>query len=436
MRKWILSLVLGFSAVSGMSQSKRFSAADLQYDLAFLQKAVRKAHPVQWYEPSNKRLDSLLTAAAGLKDSLTHAQYRTWLGLALHEIGCIHTNISAMPADWPVIKRYFPNPLYTRNDSLWMLHQGEWLLVQEINAQNAQQLLAVGLRQFASDGQKRSFDEMYFHLYGREMVARILDYPTSYEVGCDSGLLRLSATDSLSQPLSKPETTFKLQRGKNGFYQRQDTAVLVIRSFSKKDRGFFETVFGLMEEQKVAALEIDLRGNGGGNRRAAAALASHVVTHPFGYELLLPKHRMHLRYYSGKGKLNYVLGRLKYGLAEMPFRRFSKNGAKRWVYRYQPQAKSYQGPVLLRVDGGTASSATLASSWLMQHGSVRVVGQMPGGGLMYNYGGIFPVVQMPKSKVVIGFPAMVVEVLDAEKWQAVRQTEEIPALSPYSLLRP
>lgn len=436
MRKWILSLVLGFSAVSGMSQSKRFSVADLQYDLAFLQKAVRKAHPVQWYEPSNKRLDSLLTAAAGLKDSLTHAQYRTWLGLALHEIGCIHTNISALPADWPVIKRYFPNPLYTRNDSLWMLHNGKWLVVQEINAQNAQQLLAVGLRQFASDGQKRSFDEMYFHLYGREILSRLLHYPHEFKVKSDSLTFAVSAVDSLSAPLPKAEFSTLLRRGNNGFYHKQDTAVLVVRSFSKKDRRFFEQVFAELQKSKPAILEIDLRGNGGGNRRAAAALASHVVTHRFGYALLLPKHRLKLRYYSNKGKLNYVLGRFKYGLAELPYRRLSTKGAKRWVYRYQPASQSFNGPVLLRVDAGTASSATLASSWLLQHPRVSAVGQMPGGGMNHNYGGIFPVIRLPKSQIAVGFPAMVVEVLDAEKWETTRQIAEIPAHSPYSLLRP
>ncbi len=436
MGKWILSLLWAIGAFSAMGQSKRFSAADLQYDLAFLQQAVHKAHPVQWYAPDKKRLDSLLAAAAVLTDSLSHAQYRTWLGLALHEIGCIHTNISAMPADWPVIKRYFPNPPYTRNDSLWMLHQGEWLLVQEINAQNAQQLLAVGLRQFASDGQKRSFDEMYFHLYGREILSRLLHYPQTFEVKSDSLSFAISAVDSLSAPLPKTEFNFIMSRGNNGFFYKHDTAVLVVRSFSKKDRRFFKQVFAETQKSKPAVLEIDLRANGGGNRRAAAALASHVVSHRFGYALLLPRHRMKLRYYSNKGKLNYVLGRFKYGLAELPYRRLSTKGAKRWVYRYQSASPTFNGPVLLRVDAATASSATLASSWLLQQPGVRAVGQMPGGGLNHNYGGIFPVIQLPKSQIAIGFPAMVVEVLDAEKWQVKRQIAEIPALSPFSVLRP
>ncbi len=429
-----------FPLTYAVAQPYHFSRVQLLNDLIFLSKAVSEGHPSSFIAPQKRGFDELITAAKiETGDSVSASTYRKWIGRAVYEIGCIHSNIYEMPENWPHNKRFFPHPVYTRNDSLWYFDEDSWHLIQQINGISVDSLLPAALKQISSDGKNRSFDERYFLRFGREFLTRTLNAPAEYVLRTGTSERRISAVDSLIQPRTQPDSLPQavLERSNNKLYRFGDSALLVVKSFSKKDKAFFNACYSYLQTNGIYKLTLDLRGNGGGNRAAAARLGQILLDTSFGYALLLPKKQRAFKYYNGKGKVNYLLGRFKYGVAELPFRRLGKDNAKRWVYRYRPLRKPYSGELTVFVDPGTASAATMLASWIRQHRNAVFIGQVTGGGYAINYGGIFPLIELPESKITIRFPAMAL-VLDANHLVAggLIPDYRVPQSSPFTPLLP
>lgn len=433
-------LCLLFPLNHAVAQPYHFSRSQLLNDLNFLSKAVSEGHPSSFVAPQKQGFNELIAAAKNeIGDSVTASTYRKWIGRAVYEIGCIHSNIYEMPENWPHNKLFFPHPVYTRNDSLWYFEENSWHLIQQINGIAVDSILPKALKQISSDGKNRSFDERYFLRYGREFLTRTLNAPAEYVLLVGTSESRISAVDSLIQPQAKVDSLPRavLERSSNKLYRFGDSALLVVKSFSKKDRAFFNSCYSYLQTNNIQKLTLDLRGNGGGNRAAAARLGQLLLDTSFGYTLLLSKKQRAFKYYNAKGKVNYLLGRFKYGVAELPFRRAGKHNAKRWVYQYRPLKKPYSGELTVFVDPGTASSATMLASWIRQHRKAVFIGQVTGGGYAINYGGIFPLLELPESKIILRFPAMAL-ILDENQIAAggLIPDYRIPLPSPFTPLLP
>ena len=178
------------------------------------------------------------------------------------------------------------------------------------------------------------------------------------------------------------------------------TGLLQIESFDrKKHRSFFKDVFKLLEKRKVEHLIVDLRDNGGGNRKSAARLLTHLIEEPFYYTLQRAKGKKRKHIPKGIRFLQF----LKFDIGNF-YRAKNQNGQKIFTYKSKPSKLVFRGRIFVLTDGGTASSSGVVASNLQQKAQAMVVGQESGGGAFWNNGGSFPQITLPNSKMKIKIP--------------------------------
>ena len=191
---------------------------------------------------------------------------------------------------------------------------------------------------------------------------------------------------------------------KNQFYTIDNFAILIVNTFQKSDKQFFDEVFKKIRKLKTEKLLIDLRQNLGGNRKSSIMLTKYLVDTTFAYSILQPKLPTK-NYLNRKGKYYLFLSKLKYNVGNM-FKKHESEYGNEFTYSYKPKKQNhFDGKLYVITDGFTASASTMVTSWIKQHTNAIFVGNQASGGYNGNNGGSFPIITLPKSKIEITFPA-------------------------------
>jgi C-terminal processing protease CtpA/Prc len=326
----------------------------------------------------------------------------------LYTIGCVHTAIkkNTLQAE---NRLFFPFSIATINGRLYInrssKHNLDGIELIKINGKPAHELLNDLQHYRGSDGGGNAFAQMFFQKVSSVLIALYFDYPASYQIQTNKGLIEVEATKDvvISEPL-KYTGNVTYQNNSNLFYMHNQVAVLRVTSFSKSDKEALLTPsMKYMQNNPVQNLVVDLRGNTGGDRSAAVLLTKYLVDTMFSYSILQPKLTTY-RYVNGKGKLFLLLSKLKYNIGAF-YRGHKTSLGREFVYKYKPADAGFKGKVFVITDGFTASAATMVTSWLKQYSNATFVGTQAGGGFNGNNGGAFPLLTMPRSKVIITFPA-------------------------------
>lgn len=390
--------------------AQKIAKADIEYDLKFLNEAVIYGHPANWHPMFFRCIDSTIADVSKLKaDSLTSWEYRHILGLALKQIGCVHTSIVEYPYNENAsIKKRFPFSLKVVGEKLMVNHDTSQVMLGEevisVNDVPAIILIEELTRLVASDGGTDAFGRAYFNRFSSSLIAFRFAYPEGYKVETSSGIFEVKAVDFTPTPhrIKYPGIS-TLVSERNELCYVDSIAILGIRNFGNDTKSFIRDVFESLDEKRPEHLVIDLRGNTGGSRKVVSYLASGLIDEELHYNLLQPKTQRIRSYLNAKGKRLLFLARLKYNVGDF-WRRKRNNAGKQFWYTIKPQRDVYDGKIHVITDGFTASSSTILTTWLWENDRANFYGTQAGGGFNGNNGGSFPLMTLPKTKVVLKFP--------------------------------
>ncbi|MGD1841000.1 MAG: S41 family peptidase [Thermonemataceae bacterium] len=388
-------------------------------------------HPVNSFPTRQFNITSVIAEAAKLsKDSISPLEYTRWIKKGIFHIGCIHTSIN----DNPLLaeKRntlYLPLTVLVTQEGLMItgcidsskVNQ----VITKVNGIEADSIIQVYAFYRASDGGSDAFSREYFHYNSSRLVPLLLNNPKRYNIKTINDEFSLDAQSTIF--LKQPEisnASSPLKNKNNALLSIGGFDILKVNSFSKSDKRFYAKVFKRLNQIQSKKLLVDLRGNIGGNRKAAIALTAYLADSTFGYAILQPKKLKTSKYLNGKGKFYLLLSKLKYNVGLFYKRKGTPLGGK-YTYSSKPKKKyHYTGKIYVLTDGFTASASTMVTSWLKQHANATFMGTQSGGGYNGNNGGSFPLISLPNSGIEITFPAYRI-ILDEQSSQYTGITPEI-----------
>lgn len=381
-------------------------------DLNYLAEAVRAGHPANYQPDRQVDLSGVIKEVAAFSaDSIRSIDFRLWVGEVLQEIGCIHTSVRKDPlAYYPETGSYFPFQLELMTDDRLLIaaplastYLGSEVI--SVNGIRARELSKQLKRFAAADGNGAAYSRAIGGHYASKLLARFFDFPEFYRVEMSNEVFVFKATE---KEIHRGNEKFPFEEISKGarftFGIRDSIGLLQINGFAKDDRKEFQQLFQqLSEQQSCKSLILDLRGNGGGNRKTAVALTQELIDQPFSYSILNPKQLKSGKYLTGKGKFFLFLGKMRYGLGGF-FKKRKTDYGRAYRYSYSAGKRVFDGELVVLTDGFTASASTMVTTWLEQHREVTFVGEQAGGGYNGNNGGSFPMLTLPNSEIEIRFP--------------------------------
>ncbi len=390
--------------------AQNISKADALEDLRFFNQAIKAGHPTN-YNPKlpQTNLDGLITRVESLEqDTLKTYEYRLLLGEAISQTKCVHTFL----LDFPLKQKtkqisYIPLGFHWVGTNLWVKKDSTNLIlghqVLSINGVKSESLHRVFSKVYGSDGGTSALSLAVFNKHAPTSISQFFAFPREYRIETEKGVYTFQGMKKPIAPEKDTEPAAILKNNKNYYSISGQVPILKIESFDRSDKAFFKDVISQLKKGEHEKLVIDLRGNAGGNRKAAVVLAKQLVNEPFSYSILQPKLKpsQHL---STQGRFFLFLARIKYNLGNFYRGKGTELGYS-FNYRYRPKKEPFKGEIFVLTDGWTASSATMLSSWLKQFANTKIVGTQAAGGYNGNNGGGFPRMVLPKSKAKIQFPA-------------------------------
>lgn len=342
--------------------------------------------------------------------------YRLAVGAALQEIGDGHLLVRENPLARQD-SLFFPLPVALLDRKIVLLRQcPEYpadLVGKEITAINGMptpDILFLLLSYAAADGQGQHFAEGLLRINLIPFITAFFGAPGEYRVEVEGQTLEVQPIRTIRageprHPMRGLQGQAVLRRGDNALHLRlkDSTAILVVTSFSRKDKAFFRKAFSRMHGDGVSRLVVDLRGNTGGHRGAAVSLTKRLVDTSFGYSLVRPRGQNLRPFLNKQGRRLLTLARVKYGVGNFYRARQTPQG-RSVRFRYKPMRSPYHGSIAVITDGLTFSSSTMVTSWLKQHSDAVFVGSQAGGGYNGNNGGSFPRLMLPRSGIMLQMP--------------------------------
>lgn len=414
----IFGLIILLAVVNGSANAQSISKKEAITDFYFLNEAVIHGHGANYNPKISVNINGTLKDVLALKsDSISIPEFRYFLGRALCEIGCLHTSIKKIPLDSQMNKPvYFPIPVLLVEKALYIDHfeseENEKYIgqrIQEINGLPSAFFVERLLHYLSGDGRGSddSYETQIAMLYAPKLISYYLDYPVKFKIKTAIGSFTLDASQKANYryrsiiPMQKQD---KVLEGSRAYYFKRDSLPLLrIEKFVKEDIEFWPKIMTILSEENAPCFVVDLRGNGGGNRDAGSELMRFLTNDNFSYSILQPKLKPK-PYLNGQGKRYYRFSKLKYNVGRFTHKNSTELG-KSFRYTFKPQAANYKGQIIVMIDGMTASTSTMLTTWLDKYSNAIFVGRRTGGGYNGNNGGVFPRITLPCSKTIIRFPA-------------------------------
>lgn len=413
-----LVLLVFILAINNFVSAQQMAKKDVVTDFDFFNEAVINAHGANYHYNLAVNLDSVLKDIDRIEtDSLLITEFRYLIGRAFNEIGCVHTSVSEFPLEVKLPEeRFFPLPVLLVNENLHIdNHKSKKTKgfigqkIETINGYSSVYIVERLLNYLGGDGRgdHDSYAEEIGSLYAPKLISFYLNYPSEFEIKTSLGSFKVDAVEKPSYryrsiiPMQKQE---KILKGERAYYVKRDNIpVLRIDKFKKEDIKFWTKVFEELQVENPPFFVIDLRGNTGGNRKSGAELMRFLTGEKFGYSILQPKLKPK-PYLNQQGKRYYRFSKLKYNFGKFTRKNKTELGTS-FQFDFKPHKSTYKGQIIVLMDGLTASTSSMLTTWLDKHSNAHFIGRTAGGGYNGNNGGVFPRITLPCSKTVIRFPS-------------------------------
>lgn len=316
-------------------------------------------------------------------------------------------------------ERLFPLKLWFSNgkayiqdnyDSQNYSDKGAELL--SINGRSMPDLIYFMLKNIASDGHVRSSGFLELSSFFPAYYANLIGNPDEFQIEvkddmgkCSTMRLRSISIDRIREyeknHTSEHEDNFTIS------YPKEGIALIKIKAFyplSKDDdfKKFLKDAFAEIQAKNTTKLIIDLRNNEGGNDRWGAMLFSYLTDIPFRYyeTLRIRPVKYSFREYASFPKF--------FGLMKL-FLKKEKDGSYLWTkhknLRVQEPAKNpFTGETFVLVNGFSFSVTAEFAAVAKASGRIHLLGEETGGAYSGNNSGVFVIVTLPNSRLVLGIP--------------------------------
>ncbi len=185
-----------------------------------------------------------------------------------------------------------------------------------------------------------------------------------------------------------------------------DSTIATMRISRFAGDGFpdaLERWFAQLDTVQVDALILDLRGNGGGLEIYGQQLIGHLVQEPF--RIYARAEVNALRFEFGKYSANNPTIFEDADVVPGGDGRWTLTPQRRqFLAAYDPIQPSYDGPLLVLVDGGTFSTAADVVTALHRYRDAVFLGEEVGGGYYGNTSGATKTIYLPHTKVSVRIP--------------------------------
>ncbi|MBD3289008.1 hypothetical protein GF337_09410 [candidate division KSB1 bacterium] len=276
-----------------------FSKEKLQQDFAQMRQAVEEIHPALYDYTEKETLDLLFDHQYKLIDQ--NMDLEAFYGIAstvISKIGCGHTKLWIPAEYWNMApSRLFPLKLFFSNknkvfvigsysDSTPVPVGSELLSINNQTIGNINKLLESRassdgfIKAYKSKRVEKQFAQDYALCYGYPDLFKIRYIPPG-ELEKETELTPVSIDEINKQTVRGSELSLKL-------IENGDAAVLNINTFAYYDRvpmfrAFIDSTFGVIRDQKIENLILDLRGNDGGDPFCSSYLFSYLEQSPVPY---------------------------------------------------------------------------------------------------------------------------------------------------------
>lgn len=382
-------ILILFSGISWSQNEKLFSIEELQEDFNYWRNRLEKKHPLLYLYTSKSEMNRFFDSIyQEINRPMNELEFYKMISPVVSKVQDGHnviipskTKIDALKSDsslFPFDILWDKNRLYVHRNLSSDSTLQDGLEIIEINGSSTQKIHQSLKKRIPHEGNnlqlfQSNLNEV-FRFYYHLIFGIKKQYSITFKDSKEQKIKKTLKGASLKKFSSlrkkryeiKSKTCIKL-RFKDTTYQ---TGILTIRTFSPSTlrknckfryRNRIKKYFKLLQEQNTQDLIIDIRGNGGGNPHHVKFLLQHLFNEKFtqAKESRIVKSREEEKLYPRTKKRWY------------PF-----NG----VGTYKPKAKlSFDGNIIVLIDGGTFSAAVEATSVLKRYNRATFIGKETGG---------------------------------------------------------
>lgn len=409
-----------------------FDTEDMQSDLNWLQSKILTYHPA--CEDTNT-FDSVSLAFQlayyEAEKPLSETQYLLLLRKTLIPLRCGHTTAIPSKAYYAYFKKAKPKPLFplqlfARKDGLFVRYNGSndstitvGNQIISINQENSENLQNQILDFIPADGYHQTFKRYHLSLNFPTYYLFLKGPSYSYESGILDSLGRFSSHVFSLRSSGKSSTKLKPSRTilniksdpsrQLGLVAKNPKiGYLKIDGFRGSDN-WYKAAFQEIENRKISHLILDLRGNSGGSLFNANKLLSYLLPDTFSFRFERVDRKIR---FEGHSNMSFAMRLTLEMFKWLPSKTRNMNPTcernGEWLvnrFRFKPAPQfGYKGKLIVMMDGGTFSSASLVAAALKKHRKVWLVGEESGGSARGSYAMVTPTIELPKTKMRVTLP--------------------------------
>jgi Peptidase family S41 len=409
-----------FNITFGNAQNSILTPQQMQEDLAYLNKYLRKWHPTYYSYTPKSEMNAFY---AGLKDSCANALnervFRVHVRRVVAKVGCGHMGVlrSTPTKDLKVIPVNF-----------WVLNNR--LFIKSRLAKDS--LLTVGAEVLAINGEKASdfiekakvilvtdgFGDAYkvaqlesnFEVYHYLLYGALPNYDLTIK-NTEGGIstVNLAAAFQKEMPnvpkFSRDSSQIVIKGSSANLYKLSfddKTMVLDINSFNgKKLKKTFKETFKHLKKQGTQNLVIDLRDNGGGNIFKGNYLLTHLLD-----QAIIPftiSRKPNLTFINPHNKVGFWTKITPFLFATMPLQFPDKHGWNHIFPFFKRNHHHFDGKIYVLTNNKSFSMASYVASYLKHKREAVVIGGETGGSEYASRSSASCEIHLPNSKVKVYF---------------------------------
>ncbi len=426
----VFSLVILLLTTPGFSQDdfseKKFSPAELKYDIRFLIKTLENIHPDLYAHISKEEIyRDVEQLEQDLTKPITRLEFARKLIPLITRLGDGHTSVYFPTEERTEFLeqggRVFPFEVLIRNNRIFITknYSSDSTLsgvseIVSINGLPAPELLDQ-LRPYIS-AELTFYRDIRVQRSFRSLLWNVLGYADDYDLELivnDQPVRKHieGITSARFQAVALQQSVNRVVKPYSLYITPEKFAVIDFRSMMDKNRfaKFLDSAFQVIRSQNIQHLAIDLRNNGGGNSQLGDMLFNYITDKPYrqvdrmevkaSNEMKRYFRKRHVKWYMypllpfavfHKQARNYAFGKPgKIQVIEMKKLITPKN-----------EPLKFRGQTYLLVGHYTFSSANMLAAAFSCYNMGTVVGEETGG-VLTAFGDVIPV-QLPNTKLAAG----------------------------------